>query len=147
MTHHHRIAFGSCNEQDKVNHLWPVIESREPVAFVWGGDAIYADKNLGIQFDRFPPSFPAKHATPQRLKTLYRKQRQVPGYKRIIDKNITIFGTLDGTCVRALVCGSVHYTLCALYCACRPNKKTHFLTMIRSSFVIYIHTHTYTHRP
>lgn len=37
-----RIAFGSCNDQDHQNNLWPVIESRQPVAFVWGGDAIYA---------------------------------------------------------------------------------------------------------
>jgi hypothetical protein len=32
-----RIAFGSCNDQDNVNNLWPIIESRNPAAFVWGG--------------------------------------------------------------------------------------------------------------
>jgi hypothetical protein len=37
-----RIAFGSCNDQDHQNNLWPIIESRSPAAFVWGGDAIYA---------------------------------------------------------------------------------------------------------
>jgi len=37
-----RIAFGSCNEQDLQNKLWPIIASRNPAAFVWGGDAIYA---------------------------------------------------------------------------------------------------------
>jgi hypothetical protein len=37
-----RIAFGSCNDQDHQNNLWPIIESRRPAAFVWGGDAIYA---------------------------------------------------------------------------------------------------------
>jgi hypothetical protein len=38
----HRIAFGSCNDQDSKNAFWPIIESRKPTAFVWGGDAIYA---------------------------------------------------------------------------------------------------------
>jgi hypothetical protein len=41
-----RIAFGSCNDQDTKNNLWPIIESRNPAAFVWGGDAIYAGKNI-----------------------------------------------------------------------------------------------------
>jgi phosphodiesterase/alkaline phosphatase D-like protein len=37
-----RIAFGSCNDQDMKNNLWDVIASRNPSAFIWGGDAIYA---------------------------------------------------------------------------------------------------------
>jgi hypothetical protein len=41
-----RIAFGSCNDQGRQNNLWPIIESRKPVAFVWGGDAIYAGMAL-----------------------------------------------------------------------------------------------------
>ena len=36
-----RIAFGSCNNQLLNQPLWPIIESRNPSAFVWGGDAIY----------------------------------------------------------------------------------------------------------
>ena len=39
-----RIAFGSCNDQDKQNNLWQIIEARNPAAFIWGGDAIYAGK-------------------------------------------------------------------------------------------------------
>jgi hypothetical protein len=38
----HRIHFASCNDQDLENKLWPVIESRNPTAFVWAGDSIYA---------------------------------------------------------------------------------------------------------
>ena len=41
-----RIAFGSCNDQDLRNDLWPIIESRDPAAFIWGGDAIYAGTKL-----------------------------------------------------------------------------------------------------
>jgi hypothetical protein len=37
-----RIAFGSCNDQKMKNNLWNVITSRNPAAFIWGGDAIYA---------------------------------------------------------------------------------------------------------
>ena len=36
-----RIAFGSCNSQDRQNNLWPVIQERNPAGFIWGGDAIY----------------------------------------------------------------------------------------------------------
>jgi alkaline phosphatase D len=39
-----RIAFGSCNEQNLQNNMWPIIAERNPAAFIWGGDAIYAGK-------------------------------------------------------------------------------------------------------
>ncbi|KAI2505744.1 PhoD-like phosphatase [Fragilaria crotonensis] len=42
-----RIAFGSCNNQDLQNNLWPIIERRKPAGFVWGGDSIYADHDYG----------------------------------------------------------------------------------------------------
>ena len=37
-----RIAFGSCNDQSRQNNLWEIIQERNPVGFIWGGDAIYA---------------------------------------------------------------------------------------------------------
>jgi hypothetical protein len=37
-----RIAFGSCNDQSRLNPFWPVLEERNPTAFIWGGDAIYS---------------------------------------------------------------------------------------------------------
>jgi hypothetical protein len=37
-----RIAFGSCNDQTKLNPFWPILEQRKPAAFIWGGDAIYS---------------------------------------------------------------------------------------------------------
>jgi len=42
-----RIAFGSCNNQDQVNRLWPLIEERQPEAFIWGGDAVYGGTKRG----------------------------------------------------------------------------------------------------
>jgi hypothetical protein len=93
----HRIAFGSCNDQDVQNNLWPVIESRKPAAFIWGGDAIYADFHTATDWSTFPPTSELQCATPDRLKVLYRKQLAVPGYRRLLDQNITVFGTFDGT--------------------------------------------------
>eukprot|EP00934_Nitzschia_sp_Nitz4_P002298 Nitzschia sp. Nitz4//scaffold30_size153850//50267//55164//NITZ4_002770-RA/size153850-processed-gene-0.39-mRNA-1//-1//CDS//3329547238//2298//frame0 len=91
-----RIAFGSCNEQSRHNKMWPIIESREPAAFVWGGDSIYADFEHSIDFSTWPPKMPYKEcATPERVRHLYQQQLQVPGYKRIVDSNITVFGTID----------------------------------------------------
>lgn len=90
-----RIAFGSCNNQDLSNNLWRVIESRKPTAFVWGGDAIYADKHTSIDWTTFPPSSRVECATPDRLRTLYKFQRSVPGYKQLVESNITVFGTFD----------------------------------------------------
>ena len=38
------IAYGSCNNQNLANPLWNIIQSRNPSAFVLGGDATYAGK-------------------------------------------------------------------------------------------------------
>lgn len=48
-----RIAFGSCNDQDLQNNLWPIIASRQPAAFVWGGDSIYAGKWMSQRYLAF----------------------------------------------------------------------------------------------
>jgi hypothetical protein len=37
-----RIAIGSCNNQNLTQPLWDVLISRQPIAFVWAGDSIYA---------------------------------------------------------------------------------------------------------
>jgi alkaline phosphatase D len=94
-----RIAFGSCNDQNVQNNLWPVIESRKPAAWIWGGDAIYADHYTPTDWSTFPPTFHTELScgTPERLEMLYRKQLAVPGYRRLLDQNITVFGTFDGT--------------------------------------------------
>jgi hypothetical protein len=47
-----RIAFGSCNNQDLQNNLWPVIEKRKPAGFIWGGDSIYAGKSIRVIADK-----------------------------------------------------------------------------------------------
>lgn len=132
-----RIAFGSCNDQDMQNNLWNRIDERNPAAFIWGGDAIYAgtfcfsvtvkswhrccfaslrttvcltllptyrsmetDINGPKDWSTFPPTSNPICATPGRLKQLYYKQRKVPEYQKLLEKNVTIFGTYDGTVFR-----------------------------------------------
>lgn len=91
-----RIAFGSCNNQNLQNHFWPIIADRQPSAFVWGGDAIYADQAGSLDWKVFPPRTTHQCATPERLRKLYRKQLRNPGYHMFIEQNISIFGTFDG---------------------------------------------------
>ena len=77
-----RLLFASCNSQHHEQVLWESILSRDASAFVWGGDAIYAD------IDR-------KAATPEVLTKLYHNQMQQVGYKKLLETNIPILGVLD----------------------------------------------------
>jgi len=91
-----RIAVGSCNNQNLTQPLWDVLTSRNPTAFVWAGDAIYADYNIGKVWTKFPPEDILSTATPERLEKFYRKQLLHPAYQSFLKKsNATIFGTID----------------------------------------------------
>eukprot|EP00536_Pseudo-nitzschia_multiseries_P000983 jgi/Psemu1/317474/estExt_fgenesh1_pm.C_120011 len=116
-----RIILGSCNSQHYEQLFWKVIRDRNPAAFVWAGDAVYADDRL-VQpgGDDEPSSTPAKTrwwwpfpsrfrsrpldfapATPEYLRELYRKQLQVTEYRDLIEgetsdgEKISIFGAMD----------------------------------------------------
>ena len=90
-----RILFGSCNSQNLTQPLWPIITSRDATAFVWAGDSIYADQFAGLDFSHFPPHPKHISATPKRLRSYYNKQLSHPGYRKLVESNITIFGTVD----------------------------------------------------
>jgi alkaline phosphatase D len=90
-----RLAFGSCNDQSQYNALWPQIVARQPAVFVWGGDAIYADRPGPLDWSVFPPVPTHQCADPDRLRRLYRQQQAVPGYRQLLQRNVTIFGTFD----------------------------------------------------
>jgi PhoD-like phosphatase len=92
---HSRIAFGSCNDQSQYNALWPQIAARQPAAFIWGGDAIYADRPGPLDWSVFPPVPTHQCADPERLQRLYRQQQEMPGYRQLWQQNVTIFGTFD----------------------------------------------------
>ncbi len=72
-----RIAFGSCNQVDRPNALWPHVRDAEPRVWIWGGDIIYADTE---DMDR--------------MKRLYDRQREVPGYREL-RREVDILGTWD----------------------------------------------------
>jgi hypothetical protein len=44
----------------------------------------------------FPPASSHVCATPPRIRNFYRIQREVKGYRSLLQKNVTIFGTFDG---------------------------------------------------
>jgi hypothetical protein len=86
-----RFIFGSCNSQHFKQPFWDVIDQRNATAFIWAGDAVYAD-------DRRDEDGKVLDATPEYLQELYQEQQRVPGYKELIDKNksgVSIFGTMD----------------------------------------------------
>jgi alkaline phosphatase D len=84
-----RIIFGSCSSQHYEQPFWSVIKDRQPTAFVWAGDAVYAD-------DRRENDGHILDATPDYLHQLFEQQRQVPGYEALVkDTDIDIFGTID----------------------------------------------------
>lgn len=78
-----RIVFASCNSQLYDQPLWDPIMSRDPAAFIWGGDAIYADDKEGGEAD------------PEKLRGLYDGQKQDPGYAKLLSTKIPISGVLD----------------------------------------------------
>lgn len=91
---HHvsRLAFGSCTSQQHPNQpFWSVIQNRSVSAFVWAGDAVYADDR--VEWNGWKRK--VKDGTPSYLNSLYDKQRNFPGYKTLLQRNLSIFGTID----------------------------------------------------
>lgn len=93
-----RINFGSCNNANLSQPLWPQIIERKPDAWIWGGDNIYADwrprkpqewyrvweedSNRVLEALPLPPWY---GASPEKLRFLYQKQLNIPSYKQFLD--------------------------------------------------------------
>ena len=71
------IAFGSCNQQDLPQPLWPVIIETEPDLWIWAGDNVYGDS---------PDT--------EVLKEKYQQQYNQPDYQ-VFRKSVPIIGTWD----------------------------------------------------
>jgi len=72
-----RIAFGSCNNQNHQQPLWPVIIEKKPDLFIWGGDNVYAETT-----------------DPDKIATAYQIQDSHPEYRHF--KELTpIIGIWD----------------------------------------------------
>lgn len=71
------IAFGSCNNQDLTNELWPSIQNSNPDLWIWGGDIIYSDTDdMAV------------------LQKNYQKQKSQKGYEQLMS-NTDLMGTWD----------------------------------------------------
>ena len=73
-----RIAFGSCNSEQKPQPLWPVIAQDKPSLWIWTGDNIYADTE-----------------DPHIFRTEYDFQMAQPGYAAVTQTVSFLTGTWD----------------------------------------------------
>ena len=71
------IAFGSCDNQEKPQELWPEIVKQRPMLWIWGGDNVYADTGDSTI-----------------LKGMYNKLKTDPGYQQLL-KTCPVTGTWD----------------------------------------------------
>lgn len=109
-----RIIFGSCNSQYYEQPFWKIIRERNPIAFVWAGDAVYADDQMRQSWSseeptpscidksrkegniRWPWSSILKHrsrsgqiayATPEYLRQVYTTQLNVQDYRLLLQED------------------------------------------------------------
>lgn len=90
----HRIAIGSCSHPRLPQPLWKPIAARRPVAFIWGGDSVYADGFVGLNWTAvdfssvsswtFPPPSVHVEATPEVLRSWYEEQWSVDDYRNFV---------------------------------------------------------------
>lgn len=92
-----RFVFGSCNSQHYPQPMWPRIRSRNATAFIWGGDAIYADKTQAKYFNdsNLREALISKNAgTPRILTQLYLDLLAHPEYSQLTNET-HILGSID----------------------------------------------------
>jgi len=83
-----RIAFGSCNHQERRQDIWPSIVRKKPDAWVWLGDVIYADTRALTFPLMFAPS------SIDSVQNKYTKQKTSPGYAALASQT-TVYGVWD----------------------------------------------------
>lgn len=110
----YRIAIGSCSHPSLPQPLWKIIQDRRPAAFVWGGDAVYADRYAGLNWTAvglhrieertnnnnsddggikrggswrltFPPPSIHLEATPEIISDWYKRQWDVDDYRSFVE--------------------------------------------------------------
>ena len=76
--------------------MWEPILARNISAFIWGGDAIYADDNNNdMDNNDEEKEEKEKIVTPAKLQRLYQQQKQDPGYSKLLASGIVVGGVLD----------------------------------------------------
>ena len=81
------ITFGSCNRPDKAQLIWHAVLQDSPTAWMWLGDAVYADTRKWLF--RFQPS------SLDHMARVYEKQKMSKEYQELLRSNISIFGVWD----------------------------------------------------
>jgi alkaline phosphatase D len=72
------IAFGSCDNQERPQELWQDIINQKAEIWIWGGDNVYADTGDSTK-----------------IKAMYAKQKNDPGYQQLLKAVPLITGTWD----------------------------------------------------
>jgi alkaline phosphatase D len=85
-----RIAFGSCNSPLDTTAVWESVNHRQPDAWIWLGDVVYADSPAP---EGPTPASRARVAL-DRLPQLYARQLALPGYT-LLRQRARILGTWD----------------------------------------------------
>ena len=84
-----RLAFGSCNRQDKAQPLWSAIARAAPSAFVHLGDAVYADRHVPyIPFIRWP-------GEPAHVQRVYEEQLRQHEYRAFLERGLPLLAVWD----------------------------------------------------
>ena len=108
----YRIAIGSCSHPRLEQPLWQIIRSREPAAFIWGGDSVYSDHFVGLNLTAvgihreivvqdetnprnntsssswrftFPPPSIHVDATPDMIRYWYEQQWAIDDYRHFVE--------------------------------------------------------------
>lgn len=109
-----RIIFGSCNSQYYEQPFWKIIRARNSTAFIWTGDAVYADDRTRLSGSNEDPtpsttdkfhkeensrwwwqsllkrrsrSRQISYATPEYLREVYKNQLQVKDYRELLEED------------------------------------------------------------
>jgi hypothetical protein len=111
-----RIVFASCKDGaagsaayagNNLSFDWSLVSKRAPHAFVWAGDAVYADhppprRSLGWPLRLFLPDFPVRvddsafhGAEPAELQAMYSSLLAEPGYASLTSSVRAVVGTWD----------------------------------------------------
>lgn len=73
-----KLAFGSCSDQHSPNPLLIEMAEREPDAFIWLGDIVYADSE-----------------DPEEIRIAYELLKESGEYQELINRGLPIVGTWD----------------------------------------------------
>eukprot|EP00954_Amorphochlora_amoebiformis_P008646 672253-Amorphochlora_amoeboformis.AAC.1 len=89
-----KIFLGSCSSVRLGDQWhWDEVRSKGPDAWVWLGDTVYGDAQNFAGMSLLGGSW--KQASPQFLRKLYAIQKKQPGYAKLLESGVPIYGVWD----------------------------------------------------